>query len=178
MLRCTEELLLRLPRPIALVGNGTPSKPCGADIDAHASVIRMNNYKLSGYAELVGNKVTARCATGWINIQIYPPLKLPEFTPFTETVMEARKLREYRARIKRRVLAARFDVHPLIPETARPSTGFALVQLAAHLGLELDLYGFDGFKTPHYWRRVKYQTVHSPAEFEALCKRPGMTVHN
>ena len=50
---CTEELLQALPQPIAIVGNGVPAGAMGAAIDHHASVIRLNNYRLDGF-EAVG----------------------------------------------------------------------------------------------------------------------------
>ncbi|MEW6304181.1 MAG: glycosyltransferase family 29 protein [Verrucomicrobiota bacterium] len=170
-----EDLLLRLRGRIALVGNATPRRPFGTLIDRYDAVIRFNNFRLDGFAELVGTRTDLRCTTGWHDIEHRAGLL--EFTPFTAGSRESANLAAFNAVNHRPVLAARTDIHPLAPETPNPSTGLALVQLLQHLGIEADLFGFDGFQTGHYWNGgAPMHTSHSRREMDIVLSRPHVVL--
>lgn len=173
---CSEELLLALPRPIAVVGNGRAARDFGEVIDRYASVIRLNNYRLDGFAAQVGTRTTARCTSGWSDIE--PRGEVPEFSPFTEDAAESAQVRAYRRTSGSALPTARTDVHPLLHALPRPSTGLALLGLLSSLGIEADAFGFDGFATGHYWSpEQRHATTHSPREREALLGLPGITLY-
>lgn len=174
--RCTEDFLCSLPGPIAVVGNGHPARDFGAVIDRYPTVIRLNNYRTAGFEAAVGSRTTARCTSGWHDIE--PRGELVEFSPFTEASAESAELAAYRARSGIAVLSAEIDVHALLPTLPRPSTGLALVQLLSTLGQQVDLFGFDGFATGHYWRPGQpMATTHSHDELGVLLALPGVTLY-
>jgi 2-polyprenyl-3-methyl-5-hydroxy-6-metoxy-1,4-benzoquinol methylase len=166
----TEDLLASLSRRVAVVGNATPNREFGTLIDTYDTVIRINNFRLTGFEKLVGTRTDYRCTTGHSDIEHRN--EHPEFSPFTANAIESAHLAAFNRANARPVLAARLDVHPFIPETPKPSTGLALVQLTAQLGLPVDLFSFDGFKTPHYWQRdTQFHTTHSHRELEIILRR-------
>lgn len=166
----TEELLANCPRPICVVGNAAMTQPYGRIIDAYATVIRMNNYRIAGFEELVGAKTDLRCVNAWTDIEHRD--EVPEFTPFTAGAPESANLRFYNERNRSAAAAARADVHPFIPETPNPSTGLALIQLLACLGIRADVFGFDGFATNHYWAKdAGLGTTHSSGELACMRRR-------
>ncbi len=57
---CTEDVLLSLRRPIAVVGNGLPDRPMGSLIDRYATVIRLNNFEIAGHEPMVGQRTSLR----------------------------------------------------------------------------------------------------------------------
>jgi hypothetical protein len=171
---CTEDLLRSLiGRRVAVVGNATPKREFGPLIDRYDVVIRMNNFRLEGFEKLVGTRTDYRCTTGHCDIEHRNAH--PEFSPFTASAIESAHLAAFNKRNHRPVLTASLDVHPFILETPKPSTGLILVQLAAQVGLPIDLFGFDGFKTPHYWSaEKKVETTHASVEFDAILRRPNV----
>ncbi len=169
----SEELLANLKSPVAIVGNATPKYEFGAIIDAYETVIRLNNYRIDGFEAKVGRKTTFRCLNAWHDIE--HRTGVVEFSPFTAQSPESANLAAFNQANAQRVLAARQDMHPLIPETPNPSTGFTLVQLCLQQGLAVDLFGFDGFKTPHYWNaNGQFSTTHKKGEIDYILKRPGV----
>ncbi|MGV3754730.1 MAG: glycosyltransferase family 29 protein, partial [Verrucomicrobiota bacterium] len=168
-----EDLLQRIRGRIAVVGNATPKRAYGKLIDSYDCVIRFNNFRLEGFAELVGTRTDLRCTTGWHDIEHRDGLI--EFSPFTTDSREASNLATFNATNHRPVLAARTDIHPLVPETPNPSCGLALVQLLHSLGMEADLFGFDGFQTSHYWNAgQKVETSHTLREMDIVLSRPNV----
>ncbi len=148
----TEELLLALPQPIVIVGNGVPSGQLGERIDAFASVIRMNNYVLDGFADLVGSRTVLRCTSCWTDIE---HRDVPEFTPFhADARPESSNLAAYRQAVPHKSIAsAHLDVRSkAVPlGILKPSTGLALLMLCDAMGLQVTGVGFDGFVSGHYW---------------------------
>lgn len=168
---CTEELLQSLPQPIAIVGNGVPAGPMAAAIDGHPSVIRLNNYRLNGHEALVGTRTTARCTSGWEDIEVRS--EFVEFSPFTRAARESAAVADYEQRNGNPLICARTDVHALLPQVPNPSTGLSLAALCSHLGLEFSLFGFDGFASGHYWNPGRpLATTHSATERDVLLTLP------
>jgi|GEM_PF-740745 len=173
--RHTEDILSGLKGRIAVVGNATPKRELGGLIDRYDTVIRMNNFRIEGFEQLVGSKTDYRCTTGWHDIEHRDVH--PEFSPFTATAAESAHLSAFNRANRRPVSAARMDVHPFIPETRKPSAGLALVQLTKQVGLPVDVFGFDGFKTPHYWRPGgEIRTSHTVGELGIILTRPNVIV--
>jgi len=165
----TEDLLIKLKGRVAIVGNATPFRPFGELIDSYDTVIRINNYQIKGFENLVGTKTDLRCTSGWTDIERRG--HCPEFSPFMREAAESSNLAKYEAAKGGPIATPRTDIHPLILETPRPSTGLSLVELTRQVGLPVDLFCFDGFKSPHYWSREKEPTTHSKSEFQALLAR-------
>ncbi|HYG22023.1 MAG TPA: glycosyltransferase family 29 protein [Verrucomicrobiae bacterium] len=172
----SEDLVSALRGRIAIIGNATPRWELGALIDQYDAVIRMNNYRTEGFQKLVGAKTTHRCTTGWKDVENRN--LHPEFSPFTLEANESGNLPVYNAANNLPLLTARHDVHSNIPELKRPSTGLALVQLCVDQKLSVDLFAFDGFKTPHYWEPEKgIYTSHSLSEMDVILSRPGVLLY-
>jgi len=136
-------------KSVAVVGNGTPEIPNGLEINEHDIVVRFNNYVISGYEDIVGTRCDLRVINGWKDIEHRSDCK--EATPFTEHAPESVFLEEFRAANHGYVWAAEIDIHYAIT-LDKPSTGLAFVVLCRLLGVKPDVYGFDGFRTPHYWK--------------------------
>jgi hypothetical protein len=169
----TEDLLIKLKGRVAIVGNATPFRPFGDLINSYDTVIRLNNYKLAGYEHLIGTKTDLRCTSGWADIE--SRRNCPEFSPFKRESAESVNLPKYEA-ANGGIATPRTDIHPLILETPKPSTGLSLVELTRQVGLPVDLFCFDGFKSPHYWSKQKEATTHSTGEFAALLARQNAII--
>jgi hypothetical protein len=170
----TEDILLGLRGRIALVGNGTPRHPFGKLIDSYNVVIRFNNYRIKGFEDWIGTRTDFRCTTGWDDVEQREGI--PEFSPFCAEAVESANLPAFNKGLKRPVLTAKTDIHPLIPESAKPSAGLSLIQLFQFLGLRADLFGFDGFRTPHYWTQTATPTTHSLSELQIILSRPNFVL--
>ncbi len=171
----SEDFLSTLPGPIAIVGNGQPVRDFGAVIDRYPTVIRLNNFRIEGFERKVGRKTTARCTSAWHDIE--PRKDLFQFSPFTEDAAESAHVRAYRAAGTALPCAAS-DVHHGLPDFPRPSTGLALVTLLSAMGQTVDLFGFDGFASGHYWQPGKtLVTTHSQHELVAMLAMPGVTLY-
>ncbi|GAB1342774.1 glycosyltransferase family 29 protein [Gemmatimonas sp.] len=172
----TESLLLALRQPIALVGNGHPGRELGAVIDRYPTVIRFNNYRVAGFEQLIGARTSVRAVNGWTDLDTRDGEIA--ISPFTADAVESTHLPDFRLRQIVPVLHATTDVHALLPDEPKPSTGLALAALISHLGLEADCFGFDGFASGHYWDPgVALHTTHSRTEAEQLLRLPGITLY-
>lgn len=164
----TEDILYSLPRPIAVVGNGKMDRPYGNLIDTYATVIRFNNYRIKGFERFVGHRTDYRCTSGWHDIEPRPgPVHL---SPFTRTARESSNLDQFEIQSNCKIICADTDVHQFSSEIKNPSTGLSLAILLDYLGIEADYFGFNGFKTPHYWSNQIHATSHLGAEFGLLCR--------
>jgi len=172
----TEQILLQATPPVCIVGNAAATHKFGSIIDSYATVIRMNNFRISGFEEFVGTKTDFRCVTGWVDVENRN--EHLEFSPFTAEARESGNLARYNACNKRKVITARHDVRKYISEVPNPSAGFALVQLFDMLDIPVDLFGFDGFRTDHYWRNEKVETTHSTREIDYILKRRNILLCN
>jgi len=172
----TEDLLRSLPQPIAIVGNGHPGRELGKVIDRHATVIRLNNHQLEGFKDLVGQRTTVRCTSGWQDIEARGnPV---EISPFRAHDAESSHASDYAARSGTRLLTARTDIHGLLPGVAKPSTGIALLALCSSLGLEVSAFGFDGFRSGHYWTPGQsMKTTHSTHERDVILELPHVILY-
>ena len=169
----TEDLLLSLRGRIAIVGNATPKQNFGEIIDAYDVVIRLNNFQVAGFEKLVGTKTSYRCTSGWSDIEHRN--EHIEFSPFSKNSVESGNLEAFNRANGRPILTSCFDVHPLIPETPKPSTGLTLIQLCSYLEIPVDLFAFDGFKTAHYWEKGdNFFTTHSRGEMDFILNRAGV----
>jgi len=169
----SEDILSSLRGRVAIVGNATPKHEFGAVIDRYDRVIRLNNFRIAGFEKFVGSKTTLRCTSAWTDIEHRN--EHAEFSPFIGAGTESSNLETFNTANLKPVLCARTDVRPLVPEIPKPSTGFALAQLCARVGLPVDLFGFDGFKSPHYWDGEKtFATTHSKNEVDFLLQCPGI----
>ena len=168
-----EDVLLSLLQPIAIVGNGHPGRDMGTVIDRFPSVIRINNYKIDGFENLVGRKTSLRCTSGWEDIDVYSTLT--EISPFRIDSLESACIEKYIVRGGTSIITPETDVHILLPDIPNPSTGLALVVLASALGIDTALFGFDGFSGGHYWEPdTPIITTHSNIEREKLLKLPNV----
>lgn len=173
----TETILEKARQPVALIGNATSRHPFGRLIDGYGTVIRLNNFRIAGYEHLVGTRTDYRCVTGWVDVENRN--EHVEFTPFTANAKESANLELYNRNNEGEVISARNDVHPLITEVPNPSTGFALIQLLNLLRIPADLFGFDGFKSDHYWSNGDtIRTTHSRNELEYILKRDNVLLFN
>lgn len=172
----TEALLLAFRQPIALVGNGYSGRELGAVIDRYATVIRFNNFRLSGFSSGVGTRTSARAVNGWTDLDIRDGEVA--ISPFTADAVESTNLNAFRLQSIVPVLHAQTDIHTLLPAVPKPSTGLALAALLSHLGIEADCFGFDGFASGHYWDPGEtLYTTHSRSEAEWLMQLPGITLY-
>ncbi len=172
----TENVLLSQLGPIAIVGNGHPGRNMGTIIDRFATVIRLNNFKIDGFEVLVGSKTTLRCTSGWNDIEIR--CQHPEISPFHADSNESAQLTNYIKRGGPSVITPSNDIHLLLPDIPNPSTGLALAALASSLGIEVILFGFDGFTSGHYWNPGKLvTTTHLNNERDAILKLPNCILY-
>lgn len=173
MFSTSEDLLKSLPQPIAVVGNGVMPRRYGEVIDSYATVIRVNNYRIPGREADAGRKTSLRCITGWPDIEVRN--QYLEFTPFTHAAKESSHLSSYQNQGAAPVIAANTDIHPLLPDIPHPSGELALLALMAKLGVEADVFGFDGSKAGHD-RQVKTacHATHSSPERDAILKLPNI----
>jgi hypothetical protein len=161
----TEEFLKKLPRPVAVVGNGAGFKPGdGLKVDSYPSVLRMNNFVLEGYEDLVGRKTTAWVVSCCWNVP-YRELGVPVLTPFggEDYVSLDPWVKEKRCphlMIPNENWGKRFD--------GGPSTGLTLLYILEVLGVETYAYGFDSFRTGHYWEPGHRYDYHSDGELEIV----------
>ncbi|MGA8498476.1 MAG: glycosyltransferase family 29 protein [Xanthobacteraceae bacterium] len=164
----TELLALDLSQPIAVVGNARLRCRFGALIDAHKTVIRFNDFQILGHEARCGSRVTHWCTFGDTTNNAPLPkchrVGLTPFSPFTRLAPESMDIKPHFR--NRMVFAAKSRRRELFP---RPSTGFALLLLLEELGCPADVFGFDGFRTGHYYDPGHvHDPVHSAGEFDYL----------
>lgn len=136
-------------KTIAVVGNGTPSRPWGAEIDNHDVVIRCNISWTEGYEELVGSKTTCITlgALGLIN-------HIPEidtsvkylFSYYNKDTVPA-KGNKY----KPRHLMWESMVNLIGGRCRKPTAGFRALFHMWRNGIGADVYGFTFYRTPAYY---------------------------
>ncbi len=150
--RDADALLLSLPQPIAVVGNGTIRRKHDA-IEAHATVIRFNNFADEGYEPHVGHSIHVWCVTCCGDVK-------PRTWDHTVPVMTIATAQEQPGDIPRWL--------GMYPEMAVPSeswiqhssalrggenptTGLTLLVRLMHHGLNFTAFGFDGTRSGHYF---------------------------
>lgn len=154
-----EEMVLKMKEPIAVIGNGpldqiqnpkSEIRNFGAEIDAHPTIIRMNNWKVEGFEDQVGRRTTHWCVNCWDDIapRDWP---FPMFTTYSRA--------EQRERIDRFT-----GMYPHLAVTGKswtdparslkrekPSNGLVLLHHLARMGKWVNAYGFAGMRGGHYW---------------------------
>lgn len=172
----TEQILAELTSPIAVVGNARLALKYGKLIDTYPTIIRFNAFLINGYQAFCGSRTTHWCTFGDTTTNPRLPQHrgdgLEPFSPFTLIAPESMNIKPNFAR--RMVFAAKSRGRRLFP---RPSTGFALLLILEELGHSADIFGFDGFRTGHYYDLShRHDPVHSSNEFDYLRKRPAFHV--
>jgi hypothetical protein len=165
-----DEWARALPQPVAVVGNGANIN-AGREIDAHAYVIRLNNWQTFGFEDRVGRRTDCWATSAHDNIVRRPWTRDMVF-PFCQNAQHNAGhnvgvwLGEYpHARWPRESWQ-----DEAIALTRRPSTGLTLLVGLARAGVTVDAYGFDGMTTGHYWQT---DHVHGhESEADALRKLP------
>lgn len=158
-----DELLLSLPEPIAVVANG-PVHEHGAEIDAHPSVIRFNNFWIRGFEDRVGSKTTVWCVNCCDDVEMRDwsgPILCPFMEGETDGCISAWRKR-YGA-----ICTPTTSWLPRAQELARrPTTGIVLLSRMVMHDRIVNAYGFDGNRNGHYWdarQKVKGHDDEKPA---------------
>lgn len=143
-----DRYLATLPEPIAVVGNG-PMMFKADRIDAHASVIRMNNWRTAGYEKHVGRKATCWYTNCFDNIErrAWPGDMITGYTDDEQPERLACWLGMYPHMHPPNV--SWFDDARKLK--AHPSHGLTLLWRLIHHGKRVTAFGFDGMKSGHYW---------------------------
>lgn len=134
----TKDIIVNCSTPFCFVINDAIKHEFGQIIYFQATVIRTNNYKITGYEKFIGNKTNFICVTGWSDIENRN--ELVEFSPFTEYVAETQNVFYYYYNTKYLVITSLTNMYKFILETTNPSDSFALVQLLITLKLTLINY--------------------------------------
>lgn len=147
----TEDLLLSLPYPIAVIGNGRCDE-FGEEIDSFPSVIRMNNFVQEGYEKDVGSKLSAWCVNCWWDVTKRELGSVPVFTVFHEQDDNNRPLRWMMDRGMSVILPdRRWSEEVRTLKRKHPSCGLMLLFALHMLEIEYEAFGFDGMQSGHYW---------------------------
>jgi hypothetical protein len=163
-----DRLLAELPEPIAVVGNGT-IHASGAEIDAHATVVRFNNWTTDGrLATDVGRRCDLWVTNCWPDIvrRPWPGRLLTTFTMAEQPEKVTAWLTAYPHLALPRV--SWVDAARKI-QRCKPSTGLVFVArlLTRTPRPRVRLFGFDSFRTGHYWD-AGHRHDHSTAEAQAV----------
>lgn len=148
-----EDLIEGLTEPIAVVGNGM-MRGCKKEIDAHATIVRLNNWRTVGHEENVGNRTDVWCTSCWDDVEMRDWTG-PMFTPYHDDCQFDRLSRWlgtyphmatprrpwYQDALKLKTSLGRFN----------PSTGLILLTELAEMGKSVSAFGFDGLRSGHYW---------------------------
>ena len=136
-----EDLFLSLKGSIAIVGNAVFNRNYGKEIDGYKTVIRFNNYVVDGYENKVGTKTTLWCTHPYIT----------NYRHNFETSICHRRYKEYK--VNGTVIIPKHDYWQEYRDKYYKilSSGMTILLIMDKLGIDIDVYGFDNFKTGHYW---------------------------
>lgn len=163
----TEDFLKGLVGTIALIGNSTFPVVKGKEIDLHDNVIRMNNFQIGGYEEIVGCTTTAWCTNTWPDVP-YRDLGIPTFTPISiGSRSELRRIESWINKTKCPKLMC--CTYAYLTEFehqyfSQPTTGTLLLYILDCLSIPVTIFGFDGFASGHYFNPKAKVTSHSKVE--------------
>lgn len=168
-----DELLLALPQPIAVVGNGTIRRQHDA-IEAHACVVRFNNFAEVGHEPDVGHTIHVWCVTclaaGGVRPRAWRHLV---------NVMTIATLLEQPADVARwlnwypeMAVPRQSWIQPAraFKGGGNPTTGLTLLLRLLHHGIKFTAFGFDGLRSGHYWDKGHAHTESHGDELAALMK--------
>ena len=182
----TEDLLRAMPLPIAVVGNGPIGKPYGEVIDSHATVIRFNNFRLTGHEASAGTKVTHWCQNGVVDHLSFRPrlirwainaldpnrprgIKTNPHVDANTTCFCPRAFDwvlvencKQLLHIELHCVADATLLYPLRAVIPFPTTGFATLYLLLKFQPQVSVFGFSGLSNGHYWnQRHRHTRSHS-----------------
>jgi len=160
---CTEDLLMSLKQPIAVIRNADSSFQLGNFIESYNAIIRINNFMISGYEEKVGKSTTHWCvncgallsdkefslADGKDQAILFAPLlkKNMEISRFMKRISKipvcCKKSHTCRSN------SSKYDVHDI----NEPTVGFILASTFSSLGIMVDIFNFDFLSSGHYFDR-------------------------
>lgn len=156
-----EAVLMALPRPIAVVGNGQPARAFGALIDRYASVLRLENFATRGLEDRVGSRTTLRVTAGADNAEVRHGVR--ELSPWHVEHPASAELPAYRQRGGQAPTTAACDIGERLRDIAHPSTGLALLALCDELGIEVDAFAFDDADEAAHLLAMPCVTLMGPA---------------
>lgn len=159
-------------KTVAVVGNGVFKEKKGEEIDSHDVVVRINNFVIDGYEELVGSKVSFWCTNACHTIHLphpnVPTRVRPVFCPYF-----------FSKERYDRFLESGYQVTFLSKKKkVRMLTGVSFLSLLSVVDIVADVYGFDFLRSGHYWN-----LSHSHPEKDKKCcattlENKIMTLHN
>jgi len=152
----SEDMILKCEYPILIVGNSGFDKKLGKIIDEYSTVIRMNNFVIEGYEELVGIKVTHWCVNGYYDIS--RTFVDNSFSPFTIDDFHSVGVNEFNIRYNTVLTMAKNNY--ISDVGFDTSTGFTLLSMFKSLNISVDIVGFDGFLSWHYWDDNRVTSQH------------------
>lgn len=184
--RSTEDILQSLSQPIALVGNAPIRRDYGDLIDEHATVVRFNNFRLTGYERTLGTKVTHWCVNGSVDrLTVHPrwvqtlvnnvyrsrpvgvqpnPYVNAQTTCFTPrpfdwvTIDNARRF----LHVQLHCVADTRLLAPLQSVIPYPTLGFATLYLLLRYQAAASVFGFAGLVGGHHGnRRHRHSARHA-----------------
>lgn len=136
-----EDVFNAMQGKIAVIGNGVFEKEYGEEIDSHNEVIRFNNFIIKEHAKYVGKKITWWCTHPFIE----------NYSHFYNPSISHRRYKKFR--VKGTVIIPKNDYWQEYRDKYFKvlSSGMTILLIMDKLGIEVDAYGFDHFKTGHYF---------------------------
>ena len=197
----SEAIMLQMALPIALVGNGPVTQEYGELIDRHATVIRCNNFRISGYECQIGGRTTHWCIHGIVDAAYsLPPWRrmLSQFSGRrrVEGIIPNPHVDEnvisYCTKAFDCLLVRRFKkslsmdlpsiedaslLYPIVEPIPFATLGFSAAYLLLQFQPRISVFGFTGLKGGHYWskthRHLASHKTHASRELDLIqaCKR-------
>lgn len=140
---------------VAIVGNSSKilEKTQGAEIEKHDIVIRFNKGFPQGKPEALGKRTDIlflACTLSNLELKIFNAKYTVKRSNLCQNVCNFNLDKSDRRQLKQ--------------GGAQASTGFVAINLALSAGAKnIDLYGFDFFKSPTYYNAPDYKTLHNGA---------------
>ena len=163
-------------RTIAVVGNGTPSKNYGKEIDKYDIVIRFNLCITKGYEELVGTKTFVQCVGSFTLMQSEQFKEIKNIHPYVWSFYV--KDYNYKTPEPNFCLPAKcyYIKAKELLDVRKPTCGFNLLYSMYLNDIKADVFCMDFYKTnPYYTETVAkdydffkvnsvkgYDLVHNP----------------
>ncbi len=146
-----DDLLLSLPQPIAVVGNGF-IRNRHDEIEAHRTVIRFNDYADVGWEKHVGHTIHVWCVTccGNVKPRTWPhPIKVMTIATLAEQSVDIPRWLETYPDMA--VPAESWIAAARAVKCHNPTTGLTLLIRLMRHRLNFTAFGFDGLRSGHYW---------------------------
>lgn len=139
-------------KTVAIVGNSEKilKENHGAEIESHDIVIRFNKGFPQGKPEALGKRTDIlflACTLSTVELKIFNAIYTVKRSNLCQNVCNFNISKEDRCSLKQGV--------------AQASTGFIAINFALSANAKnIDLYGFDFFKSPTYYNPKDYKTLH------------------